>query len=730
MTYNPINDQVYFAAYSGALAGMAVSDRVPSDSSAANQANVAAIAGAFAQSFDTEWNSATFITDIQNRCIEQSSQSVWQMRAPQAGQVTPLVPATYSATCRALIAIITAGGTYVTGQGITIPDMGGVLVEDESVPLGFNQTIDFVGAGVTASALNGTVTVTIPGGGVGGTVDVETDAAPIGTFGTLNFKDGLAAVANAGTADITGTLSGDVTGLLDTSVVAKINGSTVPAGGALTNGNVLQVIGAAALAFAAVNLGGGANFVTGVLPAANQAAQTMAGDVTGTTAASVVEKINGATVPAAGALTTGNVLQVTGVGALSYGAVNLAGGANFVTGVLPAANQAAQTMAGDVTGTTAANTVVTITGSANVATIVNTTALVHGTTPATAGNFRIKNNYTIQGRNAANSADQTILDWSSAGTNILTIAATGGVVIGNSLTCNGGSNSFASGSTTTFNNTAVITQGTTPSTTGEFRVKQNWSLKGRNSTNTADVPLIDWGATAANQYIIGDQTNTSAMRIRGANVLIEPTNLSCTIGTGGIAINATSGTGSNSVITWSSGTTNVPVISQTAAATATAGTAMTLRAQAGGTSGNQNGGPLLLQGGARSGTGLKGAVRIQINGTTETFMEVVEIAAGRRVTAFNLAADLTTTEMPANTGDKVSFIANAATAPTADPANGVIEYATGGAWGLRAVGGRIETAFTTAATATAGAGALPATPEEFLVVTVNGNARKIPMYLT
>ncbi len=48
--------------------------------------------------------------------------------------------------------------------------------------------------------------------------------------------------------------------------------------------------------------------------------------------------INGATVPAGGALTTGNVLQVSGAGALSYGAVNLAGGTNYVTGVLPATN--------------------------------------------------------------------------------------------------------------------------------------------------------------------------------------------------------------------------------------------------------------------------------------------------------------------------------------------------------------------------------------------------------
>jgi hypothetical protein len=46
---------------------------------------------------------------------------------------------------------------------------------------------------------------------------------------------------------------------------------------------------------------------------------TLAGDVTGASNANVVERVHGATVPIAGALTTGHVLQVSGVSALSYG---------------------------------------------------------------------------------------------------------------------------------------------------------------------------------------------------------------------------------------------------------------------------------------------------------------------------------------------------------------------------------------------------------------------------
>lgn len=87
---------------------------------------------------------------------------------------------------------------------------------------------------------------------------------------------------------------------------------------------------------------------------------TLTGDVTGVATANTVINIHGASIPVAGSLTTGNVLQVSGTSTLSYAPVNLAGGANFVTGVLPSGNQASQTMGGDVTGTTTSSTVIKI----------------------------------------------------------------------------------------------------------------------------------------------------------------------------------------------------------------------------------------------------------------------------------------------------------------------------------------------------------------------------------
>jgi len=105
-------------------------------------------------------------------------------------------------------------------------------------------------------------------------------------------------VVNAASTDLAYVgVSGDST-MAATGVMVNvaINGATVPVAGALTTGNVLQVTGVSALGYAPINLGGGANFVTGVLPTANQAPQTLTltGDVTGTTAASVLSAISGA----------------------------------------------------------------------------------------------------------------------------------------------------------------------------------------------------------------------------------------------------------------------------------------------------------------------------------------------------------------------------------------------------------------------------------------------------
>lgn len=74
-------------------------------------------------------------------------------------------------------------------------------------------------------------------------------------------------------------------------------------------------------------------------------------------------------------------------------------------------------------------------------------------------------------------------------------------------------------------------------------------------------------------------------------------------------------------------------------------------------------------------------------GDTFTMLEVANLATNREIVSFCLGADLTTTQMPAGTGDKVGFWALATTAPTANPVGGHILYATATGFCTRAPDG-------------------------------------------
>src|SRR5258708_2978942 len=115
------------------------------------------------------------------------------------------------------------------------------------------------------------------------------------------------------------------------------------------------------------------------------AALQLGGDLSGTTSAATVIKINGSSVPATGSLTTGNVLQVSGSSTLSYTAVNLAGGNNYVTGNLPITNVAPGTSAQVLmSNSTPATTWTTLSSDVTIsATGVTTINSISGSSPIT-----------------------------------------------------------------------------------------------------------------------------------------------------------------------------------------------------------------------------------------------------------------------------------------------------------------------------------------------------------
>ena len=113
------------------------------------------------------------------------------------------------------------------------------------------------------------------------------------------YTNVAAAIAALNSTISASMLAGDADGYLLTNTVLKINGVSLPTSGphqtagVLQTGNVLQVTGPSTLGYAPINLSGGSSYIIGTLPTGNQSPQSMGGDVTGTTGASVVTKLQG-----------------------------------------------------------------------------------------------------------------------------------------------------------------------------------------------------------------------------------------------------------------------------------------------------------------------------------------------------------------------------------------------------------------------------------------------------
>lgn len=124
MSYTPTNVYAYVAAYSGAIAGMAVSGWIV-DPVAADYASVTAIAGAFAQEFDTVWNSATQLTFLEIQSIQSVVAQEFSQRGPgPLANASFQNPTTWQRPAAACAALVLQSDAYVAGQGITPPSPG------------------------------------------------------------------------------------------------------------------------------------------------------------------------------------------------------------------------------------------------------------------------------------------------------------------------------------------------------------------------------------------------------------------------------------------------------------------------------------------------------------------------------------------------------------------------------------------------------------------------------
>jgi len=168
----------------------------------------------------------------------------------------------------------------------------------------------------------------------------------VNVAGGANYVTGKLPVANGGTgvstinahSVVVGEGTSPITALLGAANLPLLGGgaSADPSFGFLPPGSISsggasssQVLEWNGIAWAPASLpSGGITQLTG---------DVVAGPGSGSVAATVA-RVNGATIPAAGALTTGNGPYVSGSSALSYSALNLAGGAGWVSGQLPVAN--------------------------------------------------------------------------------------------------------------------------------------------------------------------------------------------------------------------------------------------------------------------------------------------------------------------------------------------------------------------------------------------------------
>ena len=119
--YTPSNLTVFEAAYGAVMAAISASDRLPSSIVSAQYNNQAAVAAAFAESFDTAWAASSLAgppNTYEVFAIKHGVYGSFAARGPQ-NNVTQTTLATFTPLSNALIAAIASGQSEATSLGIT-----------------------------------------------------------------------------------------------------------------------------------------------------------------------------------------------------------------------------------------------------------------------------------------------------------------------------------------------------------------------------------------------------------------------------------------------------------------------------------------------------------------------------------------------------------------------------------------------------------------------------------
>jgi hypothetical protein len=265
------------------------------------------------------------------------------------------------------------------------------------------------------------------------------------------------------------------------------------------------------------------------------------------------------------------------------------------------------------------------------------------------------------------------------------------------------------------------------SASGDIRLRSAGGIFARNAANSADFRIID--SDASNNVQVGQDTVVPAISLRATTTILGVIG-----GVSQFTVNTTRfEITTPAELSFARGIAS-PVITQQPRIVVGTAQDLWMHAQSvNAAGGNGTGGRLLLTGGKPDGTLLPGTVQLSLNlddtaANTETMVEVAEVATGRRVLALVRTQVITTTQMPANTGDGVIYVADAQTNPTGNPVTGHIYYSDQSrpAWRFNGINLRLDG---TSATATAGGGAaVPANVAAFLQIDIGGTTFKIPYF--